>query len=211
MMEFLVDFKWFFNVPGVFITGGVVLIIIALIVFLISSSSAKKKTNIANAQDSVTSEPVKSDLNQVVSEPQTVPVEASNNVSANVTPVTVAPASLDIVVGTPLVDSQNIDTKVEPVIPTKKEVALDGIKSVEVQPTGANIEVQPVAPEPAIPTGVEAVPESINPVEVQPTSTNVELQPVMPEPVIPQVAQEENITPKEEPVENQEKNEVEEI
>ena len=67
------DFGWFFRIPGLFITGGVVLIIIALIVFLLGSKKGK-------------AEEVKEELSENV--PESVP--EVNNTDAPVNTDTVA-------------------------------------------------------------------------------------------------------------------------
>ena len=79
------NLEWFFKMPGLFITGGIVLILIALLVFILGSKkdnkSNKEETN-TNVESSIPDMPV---VDKVASESVGIPVNVAEPVAA--TPV----------------------------------------------------------------------------------------------------------------------------
>ena len=130
MMKILMDFKWFFKVPGIFITGGVVLIIIALIVFLISSKKAEQKVAAQNAKDLNS----QGDANTIMPKP-----------------VEDAQASTPIVGSTPI--SESVPNQVEPIVVGSVDNNVASVPSMPVADQGVSqtpAVVAPITPEPAV-------------------------------------------------------------
>ena len=130
------DLEWFFKMPGLFITGGIVLILIALLVFILGS----KKDNKSNKEETKTSEeasvPEMTNTNTVDAASVAMPTTPQEPVTAEpVAPIPVEPVA------------------VEPIAPTPIEpVAIEPVPSA---PT------EPVATEQTANTPIEIVPTEL--------------------------------------------------
>ena len=161
--------EWFFQLPGLFITGGIVLILIALLVFIISSKGEKKADdNLESAanETEVPNQPI-GEINSIGNIGTSEPVKLDSIIpQVEVNPAPVEPAPVEVNVVTP-----------EPVTPQVE------INPVPVEP--APVEVNVATPEPVVPqVEVTPAPEEPAPMEINPvpventeeekTSTNVE-------------------------------------
>ena len=144
------NLEWFFQLPGLFITGGVVLIIIALIVFIVGSKSGNKE--LVNQEiDENTSEETVNDI--PVEEPTITKLDNVSNMS------------------TPEVNGNINDLNGVSINPQEPVMPSVEINPVAPEPVMPSVEINPVTPEPVMPS-VE-----INPVTPEPqksVTSNVE-------------------------------------
>ena len=137
------NFGWFFEMPGLFITGGVVLIIIALVVFLIGSKKGEnvkveENTNVESVPEVGKEETVAPAPESPVDSVTIAPVETITPV-APVEPVAVEPIA-------PVAPVEPV--AVEPVAPvaTPEPVTIEPVAPAE-----------PAATEEVKPAGVEEI------------------------------------------------------
>ena len=158
-----INLKWFFELPGLFITGGVLLIIIALIVFVIGSKKSKKKTIEENQNGG-----------------------ATNQTNGTMIPVGNVDSSVGVQPITPLGqeerkienDNRTLTSAISAIEPTPvSNVVEPQINPIEVGPIVAPMPETVVTPEPSVMPIVEPTPVSnvvepqINPIEVGPVVT----------------------------------------
>ena len=127
---------WFFKLPGLFITGGVVLILIALLVFILGSKGEKgKKSKNKDITPTATSPTVDNTPVEPISiEP--APAVTVEPISIEPTPaVSVEPVSVE---PTPAVTVEPVN--VEPAPAVSVETTLPGNGSIEVQQNVGNVE-----------------------------------------------------------------------
>ena len=166
------SFEWFFKMPGLFITGGVVLILIALLVFLLGSKKeANKEGNLVEPKNDG------GESNNVPVEPVApIPVEP---VSAPVSVEPVAPVAVEPVAPV------TVEPVVAPVAPTPVEPVITPVAPINIEPAVpvTPVGVTPVAPitiEPVVPVtpvGVEPVIAPVPPVTVN-TVASAPVEPV---------------------------------
>ena len=180
---------WFFNIPGIFITAGVVLIIIALIVFIIANKKEKASKDGSQqfgvSNGTVANAPQEGIQSGIAVNP--VPSTDQNVANSTVNPVNVTPveqhvanpiSNVDIakedsvaslmksVTVAPSADSTNVDTNVNPI----PNVSVEPVTVNE--PVVENVSVSPVEN----PVGVE-----INPANAVETNNIVpSTEPAMP-------------------------------
>lgn len=141
------NFEWFFKMPGLFITGGVVLIIIALVVFLIGSKKGEQTKIEENNTESVP---------EIGKENSSIAVEQPNE---SVTPVGVAvepvtPVTVEPVTVEPVTPVTVEPVTVEPVTPVAPEpVTVEPVAPVTPEP----VTVEPTADTVQKPAGVEEI------------------------------------------------------
>lgn len=181
-----ITIQWFLELPGLFITAGVVLILIAVIVFIVSGSKAKKLANETNQMESVQpvtnnnvqqefsaapplpSTNVTNDLNQVN------PVNPINDVptTLNEQPVSPQPQSIE---GNPIIPGElNLNTSDVPptiVVPEPVSPVNPGVIPTPVNvsiPSPEINNINPAVEQPTLSTPVENTVGNVSPIpEIQ--------------------------------------------
>jgi hypothetical protein len=171
-----IDLQWFFKLPGLFITGGVILIIIALIVYIVASAKEKKMAKASNdfGVDNTNMQDNKvEDVQVPLVNPSFSTEVKENNINTNNIggqPVTVTSPieeKTPVVVDTPASFEPTI-TPVEPVSPvvtpqeapvTQNDVKSDASETPSVTPIITPIEpvnvVTPQVPENVVPENAD--------------------------------------------------------
>ena len=136
-----ITLEWFFKLPGLFITAGVLLILIALIVFIIGSRKEKKNKNDTNYN-------IDSDQNEQNSVVEPIPSIVQNNEPTN------------FIGGVPVNNEiNNIEMKKEDNVISVNTPEIVPIEEVKVEPIVNSVpEITPV-PEVKVEPVVNPVPE----------------------------------------------------
>ena len=153
-----ITLEWFFKMPGLFVTAGIVLILVAILIFLIAGIKSKSR---------VASDSYDTDI------PNNTKLELDNSVEAtNETPNALhltTPVIADANVVTPPVETPKpIEPMIAPEINSQTETP--STTNIELN-SPSDIKIEPIAP---VVTPIEEVP-------VAPLTVNIE--PVTPEPV----------------------------
>ena len=187
-----IDLQWFFKLPGLFITGGVILIIIALIVYIVASAKEKKMAKASNdfGVDNTNMQDNKvEDVQVPLVNPSFSTEVKENNINTNNIggqPVTVTSPieeKTPVVVDTPASFEPTI-TPVEPVSPvvTPQEapVTQDDVKSDVSETPSVTPIITPIEPVNVV---TPQVPENVVPenADVQIVTPVVDNQPVVQE------------------------------
>ena len=174
-----ITLEWFFKLPGLFITCGVLLILIALLVFIISGSKARKQ----NAENNLT---VEAD-NHVQENNDNQVVEPIINVPKMDTAIPTSPVNNNVIGSQPIntIGGQSVDTSINPVSSQMEAASFEPI----ITPIGGNnneVASEPIKIEPVITPVTPQTPEPvITPVTPQtPEPVITPVTPQTPEPVV---------------------------
>ena len=171
-----ITLEWFFQLPGLFITGGVLLILIAIIVYIIAS---KKEKSISSNETNygVDTSNMESETNENVVTPIINP--SMNNVTSNENVNTIGGQPVNVV-GSESVAKEAISSfepTITPIVPANKEVENNVGTSVSAENndnTQQSLSTEPIITpiEPSVITPV--VPEVKEEIKIEPALAPVE-------------------------------------